>query len=108
MVRICQVCGKLDSYNPNLSFHRSVSCLHISGVDAYSFSSRFPSDIERKNIWLSILDLADAINLPQNMFLCSEHFEPKDFGFRVNGTKYLKNDANPVLIKQFFGLTSSR
>ncbi|CAH0558772.1 unnamed protein product [Brassicogethes aeneus] len=89
MVRQCQVCGKVDATNPELSFHR------------------FPLNPERRNLWFSLLEFTQNKRIPKTADVCSQHFDPNDIYIRSNGFKYLKADANPLPASPLFEPNSS-
>lgn len=58
-----------------------------------SFS--FPSDNNRRKLWLSILNFDESRSYPKRPQICSEHFEEKDFHFKNSGRKFLNQHACP-------------
>ncbi|KAJ8968490.1 hypothetical protein NQ314_002278 [Rhamnusium bicolor] len=84
MVHQCQVCGKLDSFHRELSFHR------------------FPVDPEKRKLWFSLVGFNDNQRLPKHPEICSNHFHPSNIFMKQNGLRYVKPGANPEPIDSLF------
>lgn len=54
-----------------------------------------PANLERRNIWISVLGLDVNLKLPKCPEICSNHFETTDYFYKNDGKKYLKPDAIP-------------
>lgn len=54
---------------------------------------RFPDNVEKRRLWASLTGLP-MICPKKEIFICSDHFNPKDIKMGLDGKNYLERDAN--------------
>lgn len=73
------------------------------------FCFRFPKNVERRRIWMSLLSNDETQAIPSQLEICSNHFQQSDFIHGLGGVKRLKRDAVPLpLHSQLDHMTSVR
>lgn len=56
---------------------------------------RLPDEDENRRIWASLLGWS-SIYPKKTIFICSDHFDTNDIETKVDGRRYLKQDARPL------------